>query len=135
MNKMNGVEVIIQNKRYTLCGYESDEYLQKIASYINNKYSELKVRDSYRTLDLDMKNILMQINIADDYFKIQSKVKELESMNETNSEELYNIKHDAITLQARLEEANKQIDQLKNELNEAQKIIIRLEAERKDKKA
>ena len=132
---MNGVEVIIQNKRYTLCGYESDEYLQKIASYINNKYSELKVRDSYRTLDLDMKNILMQINIADDYFKIQSKVKELESMNETNSEELYNIKHDAITLQARLEEANKQIDQLKNELNEAQKIIIRLEAERKDKKA
>ena len=132
---MNGVEVIIQNKRYTLCGYESDEYLQKIASYINNKYSELKVRDSYRTLDLDMKNILMQINIADDYFKIQSKVKELESMNESNSEELYNIKHDAITLQARLEEANKQIDQLKNELNEAQKIIIRLEAERKDKKA
>ena len=30
-------EVIIGGKVLTLCGYESEEYLQKVASYINNK--------------------------------------------------------------------------------------------------
>jgi len=128
MNKMNGVDVLIQSKRYTLCGYESDEYLQKIATYINYKYDELKVKDFFRNLDLDMKNILMQINIADDYYKIQGKLKELENINENNCEELYNIKHDVIALQTKLDEANKQIEQLKSELNEAQKEIIRLKA-------
>ena len=128
MNKMNGVDVLIQSKRYTLCGYESDEYLQKIATYINYKYDELKVKDFFRNLDLDMKNILMQINIADDYYKVQGKLKELENINENNCEELYNIKHDVIALQTKLDEANKQIEQLKSELNEAQKEIIRLKA-------
>ena len=135
MNKMNGVDVLIQNKKYTLCGYESDEYLQKIATYINNKYDELKVKNFFRTLDSDMKSILMQINIADDYYKLQGKLKDLENVNDSNCEELYNIKHDAIALQEKLDQANRQIEQLKSELHEAQKEIIRLEAERKDKKA
>ena len=30
-------EVIIGGKVFTLSGYESEEYLQKVASYINNK--------------------------------------------------------------------------------------------------
>ena len=128
MKKMNGVDVLIQSKRYTLCGYESDEYLQKIATYINNKHDELKVKDFFRNLDLDMKNILMQINIADDYYKVQGKLKELENTYENNCEELYNIKHDVIALQTKLDEANRQIEQLKSELNEAQKEIIRLKA-------
>ncbi len=33
-------EVLIGGKVYTLCGYESEEYLQKVASYINNKLAE-----------------------------------------------------------------------------------------------
>ena len=42
MDKKNNVEVIINNKIYTICGFESEEYLQKIASYINVKYNDLK---------------------------------------------------------------------------------------------
>ena len=33
-------EVLIGGKVYTLSGYESEEYLQKVASYINNKMME-----------------------------------------------------------------------------------------------
>ena len=33
-------EVIIGGKVFTLSGYESEEYLQKVASYINNKIAE-----------------------------------------------------------------------------------------------
>jgi cell division protein ZapA len=50
MNKMNNIEVIINNKRYTLRGYESEEYLQKVASYINNKHQEFKKQDFYKLL-------------------------------------------------------------------------------------
>ena len=41
-------EVIIGGKVLTLCGYESEEYLQKVASYINNKLAEYGKVDSFR---------------------------------------------------------------------------------------
>ena len=78
MNKFNDIEVIINNKRYTLSGYESEEYLQRVASYINNKHNEFKNKDAFKFLDSELKNILIQINIADDYYKEKEKLKELE---------------------------------------------------------
>ncbi|MCR5331762.1 MAG: cell division protein ZapA [Lachnospiraceae bacterium] len=38
-NKRNDTEVFINNKKYTLSGFESEEYLQKVAAYINTKIS------------------------------------------------------------------------------------------------
>ena len=40
MNTKNDIEVAINNKKYVLCGYESDEYLQKVALYLNQKINE-----------------------------------------------------------------------------------------------
>lgn len=40
-------EVIIGGKVFTLSGYESEEYLQKVASYINNKMTEYGKLDSF----------------------------------------------------------------------------------------
>ena len=73
MNKKNGIEVIINGKRVSLAGYESEEYLQRVASYLNAKYNELKQTESYRMLDLEMKNMVLQLNLADDYFKLRSR--------------------------------------------------------------
>ena len=42
MSTKTDTEVIIGGKVFTLSGYESEEYLQKVASYINNKMSEYK---------------------------------------------------------------------------------------------
>lgn len=133
MNKMNNIEVIINNKRYTLRGYESEEYLQKVATYINNKHSEFKKQDAYKLLDSEMKNILMEINIADDYFKIRGQIKEIELENESKGNEIFELKHELVLAQTKLEAANQEINLLKQELNEAQKKIIRLETELMDK--
>lgn len=130
---MNNIEVIINNKRYNLSGYESEEYLQKIASYLNNKYAEFKKKDFYKTLDADMKGILMEINIADDYFKIRNQVKDIEVENENKGNEIYNLKHELIGLHTKLDVKEKENETLKQELNEAQKRIIRLETELMDK--
>ena len=40
MSVKTDTEVIIGGKVFTLSGYESEEYLQKVASYINNKTAE-----------------------------------------------------------------------------------------------
>ncbi len=37
MPSKTDTEVIIGGKVFTLSGYESEEYLQRVASYINNK--------------------------------------------------------------------------------------------------
>lgn len=132
MNKFHDIEVIINNKRYTLSGYESEEYLQKIASYINNKHNEFRNRDAYKFLDSDLKSILMQINIADDYYKTRDKIKEIEEENEAKGNEIFNLKHELISAQTKLDSAQKDIEDLKRELYETQKKIVRLETELND---
>ncbi|MFV0344569.1 MAG: cell division protein ZapA [Anaerocolumna sp.] len=134
MNKMNNIEVIINNKRYTLRGYESEEYLQKVATYINNKHGEFKKQDAYKLLDAEMKNILMEINIADDYFKVRGQIKEIELENEGKGNEIFELKHELVSTKTKLETQGQEINLLKQELNEAQKKIIRLETELNEKK-
>ena len=68
MKKRNDVKVVIGGKQYNMGGYESEEYLQSIASYINAKMNQLKNNGGVPKLDSDIANILLQINIADDYF-------------------------------------------------------------------
>lgn len=129
MNKYHDTEVIINNKRYTLSGYESEEYLQKVASYINNKHNEIRNRDAYKFLDSELRNILIQINIADDYYKAMDKVKENEADNELKSKEIFDLKHELVSVQTKLDSAHKEIEDLKKKLNEAQTKIVRLETE------
>ena len=132
MNKYHDIEVIINNKRYTLSGYEGEEYLQKIASYINSKHVEFRNRDAYKFLDSELKNILMQINIADDYYKTGEKLKELEKDTEIRGNEIFELKHEVISTQTRLDSNQKEVEELKKELYEAQKKIVRLETELND---
>jgi cell division protein ZapA len=129
MNKRTDIEVIINNKRYTLGGYESEEYLQKVATYINNKYAELKKQDFYRNLDSDMKNVLLQINIADDYFKLKKQLQTVEGESDNKCGEIFDLKHEIILLQTKLETLERDLAAAKGDNLEEQKKVIRLEAE------
>ena len=129
MNKKNGIEVIINGKRVSLAGYESEEYLQRVASYLNAKYTELKNTESYRMLDLEMKNMVLQLNLADDYFKLKKQMEETSGDSVAKSGEIFDLKHEVITAQTKLEAAQREIEVLKKENIEAQKRIIRLETE------
>lgn len=129
MNKRTDIEVIINGKRYVICGYESEEYLQKVASYINSKITEFKQQDFYRTLDSEMRNILLQLNIADDYFKVKKLLKQAESDSDLKSGEIFDLKHEIIMLQSRLESAENEIVALQKENLDEQKKVVRLETE------
>lgn len=129
MGRKNDTEVIINNKRYTLSGFESEEYLQKIASFLNTKLNELKSQDYYKTMDSEMKNILLQINLADDYFKMKRLYEESESDSDSKSNEIYALKHEIMGLQQRLDKSNAEIIQLRNDNIEEQKKNVKLETE------
>jgi len=131
MSAKTDTEVIIGGKVFTLSGYESEEYLQKVASYINNKTAEYNKVDSFRRQPIDTQNVLLQLNVADDYFKAKKQIDLLEEEIEGKEKELYNLKHELIAAQIKLENTEKTVKKLQSELNENAKKIIRLETELK----
>ncbi len=129
MAAKNSTQVIISGKIYTLSGYESEEYLQRVAAYLNGKISELRNLDGYQRLSSDMKGILLNLNTADDYFKMKNKVDELEQSLSEKDRDLYEMRHELITAQIRVENSEKQIQKLEDRNAEIQKEVIQLEAQ------
>ncbi len=115
MSSKTDTEVIINGKVYTLSGYESEEYLQKVASYINNKINEYSKIESFRRLPLDTQNVLLQLNVADDYFKAKKQISMLEEELQAKEKELYDLKHELISSQIRLENAENAAKQARKE--------------------
>lgn len=127
MSSKNNTEVIIDGKIFTLSGYESEEYLQKVAAYINNKISEFKQDEAYKRQNIDVQKALLDLNIADDYFKAKKQADTLETELENKDKQLYEIKHELIAAQIKIETGEKESEDLKKQLSELQKHVIRLE--------
>lgn len=133
MSAKNDAEVLIAGKVFTLSGYESEEYLQRVASYLNGKYNEYNKVDSFRKQTPETQNILLQLNIADDYFKCKKQIAILEEELAAKEKELYDLKHDLISAQIKLEGSEEQVKSLQQDLNENVKKIVRLETELSNK--
>ena len=112
MSAKTSAEVVIDGKVYTLSGYEGEEYLQKVAAYINNKISEYDAIEDFRHLPMNMKSTYIQLNIADDYFKAKSHVEKLEKDLEIKEKEIYDLKHELISNQIKAESAEASLKEL-----------------------
>lgn len=134
MSSKNTAEVILGGKVINLGGYESEEYLQKVASYINNKITEFNKDEGYRRMSAEMRTDMMYLNIADDYFKAKKMADGLSSDIENKDKEIYDLKHELIAAQIKAESSAKEIKELKNEINKYQKNIVKLETELNDSK-
>ena len=130
----NNTEVLIGGKVFTLSGFESEEYLQKISSYLNHKIEECSNTEGYKKQSAETRSILLALNIADDYFKAKRLATTSEADVEAKDKEIYDLKHELISVQLRLENAEKEADSLKEENNELQKQIVKLETELKNRK-
>jgi cell division protein ZapA len=124
-------DVLIDGKLFTISGYESPDYIQKIASYINGKIKEFNSVEGYRRQNSDLKNVLMQINIADDYFKAKKQIAMLEEDLAAKEKELYDLKHELIAGQIKLENTEKSLKDAQVSINDREKKIVRLETELK----
>lgn len=69
MTEKNNTKVLIGGTVYTLSGEESEEYIQRVALYINNKMDDMKSSSNGQLMNTRLMNVLLAINIADDLFK------------------------------------------------------------------
>ncbi len=104
MSTKNQAQVVIDGKLLIVSGYESEEYIQRVSYYLNTKLAEFKKLDGYRRQSEDRKNILMQLNIADDYFKAKKQVEILEDHVAARDKEIFDLKHALMDMQRKLEE-------------------------------
>lgn len=129
MAQKNDIPVIINGTVYTLSGYESEEYLQSIAMYINNKITECKSSEHYRKLNAEYQGVLLALNIADDYFKIKKQAEESNKVEDEKDKQLYDLRHEVIETRIKQESALKLVEEYKEQVNALQRKIIQLEAE------
>ena len=80
-----------------------------------------------------MKNTLIQLNIADDYFKAKDQVTKLENDLEQKEKEIYDLKHDLISNQVKTETAEASLKELEAANKELLLNKARLEASLEDK--
>ena len=103
-NKID-IPVVINGKVYTLSGYEGEDYLQNVATYINGK-------------------------IADDYFKAKNQADNMAAEDTTKEQQLYDLRHEVIEAQIKQESALKMIEEYKEQIHALQRKIIQLESEK-----
>jgi len=127
-------DVLIGGKVYTLGGFEGEEYLQKVSTYLNHKINECASSDGYRKQSADTRNVLLALTIADDYFKAKRQGESLESDIELKDKEMYDLKHELISAQIKLESIEKELAKLKEENNDLQMQIVKLETENKNRR-
>lgn len=127
-------EVIIGGKVFTLSGYESEDYLQRVALYINNKVQEYSKIDAFRRQPLDTQSVLMQLNIADDYFKAKKQIEGLEEEISNKEKEIYELKHELISSRIKLESTEKAMKAMQDEISAYEKKFLRMESEIKENK-
>lgn len=127
MAAKNSIKVLIGGKIITLSGYESEEYLQKVALYMDSKITELSSLPGYSRQPMETKHMLLSLNISDDYFKAKKQAEVFEQDLKAKDQEMYDLKHELISLQVELDNAKAQSKELEDK---AKELEGKLEAEK-----
>ena len=76
-SEKNYTEVCIDGRIYTLGGQEEEAYLQKVASYLNDKIGTMRAKSGFSRMNPDYQMLMLQLNVADDYFKAYQQLEKL----------------------------------------------------------
>lgn len=107
MSEKNTVQVLIGGKVVRLSGYESEEYLEKVASYLNHKLGEFSRVNGYSQMPAEMKGTMLALNVADDYFKAKEKAEDVEEDLKRKDKEIYDLKQELVSLQIMMDNMKK----------------------------
>lgn len=123
----NVIQVTIGGKSFNLSGQESPEKLQRVADYLNRVNEECEQTESYKNLPYDQKGLLVQLNIADDYFKALDAAADTEGRVNSKDNEIYHIKHELVTAQMKNEQLSRELKEAKDKLESMNQRIKQLE--------
>ena len=119
----NYAEVLIDGVVYTLGGVENEEYLRKVASYLNEKIGKVKQFDGFLRMSEEYQMLMIELNIADDYFKEQERANELAEQKNDLEKDTYSLKHELITTQMKLENVRRELEDERRKLQELKKKL------------
>ncbi len=86
----NKTKVVIDNIEYRLSGFESEEYIHRVAICVDRKMADLK--EQYVNLNPNTLSVLTAINVADDLLKLHDEFDSLTKENESLIEENKKLK-------------------------------------------
>mgnify|MGYP006093940269 CR=1 FL=1 len=116
---MANVNIQFNNKNYLLsCDDGQEENLQKLASHLDTKYSELK--KSLGNIGESKLLLITAIQMVDDYFDLSKKVTSKKDDFEKLSIKFKELRSLAISYK---DEKEKEIEKLRNELNKFESLI------------
>ncbi len=127
------VTITIGGKSYTLSGVESETYLKEVAAYINDKLRGFSDDSSYWKLSSDMRSVMLQLNLADDFFKERDNARQLEielsQLKSQAASELDQLKGSRASEIEQLKEGfMSEVRQMRDRLSEQEREIERLRA-------
>ena len=76
--KKHRVNVKIYHEEYTMCGTAAPDYLKRLAQYVDEKMRQIGAANS--RLGTSKVAILTAVNLADELFRAQKRVRKLESL-------------------------------------------------------
>ena len=76
MTDRRKINVLIDGRNFTVVGSEDERYIRELAAYVDTNIKKLANKNE--RLSPAMAATLAAVNITDEYFKLQSKHKELE---------------------------------------------------------
>lgn len=127
MDSKNYTQVLIDGKIYTLGGSEDEGYLQRAASYVNEKVNTLRRIPGFTKQSVEYQTVMAELNMADDYFKAMEHSREVEHQRDELERETYSLKHELVSTQMKLEVVLKDLEERQRELEELTREKHRLE--------
>ena len=132
METKNYTQVLIDGKIYTLGGNEDEAYLQRTASYVNEKNMQLRGIPGFSKQSADYQQVMIQLNIADDYFKALDHSEQMEEERNRMEKESYSLKHELVSTQMKLEAVLKDLEERQVQLEETASHLAKLERENRN---
>lgn len=132
METKNYTQVLIDGKIYTLGGSEDEAYLQRTASYVNEKNMQFRGIPGFSKQSADYQQVMIQLNLADDYFKALDYSEQMEEERNRMEKESYSLKHELVSTQMKLEAVLKDLEDRQQQLEEAASRLAKLDREIKN---
>lgn len=124
---MKTIKVRICNNEYLIKGTESQEYVEKIALFVDKKMSAI-MRESPQ-LSVSMAAVLASVNIADDYFKERDQANKqkasMDDMEKRTKEQNSHVK----LMEAKMEKLMQSNNELKATLADTQEQLTKAKNE------
>lgn len=109
----NSTDVIIEDRVYTISTDQDAAYVRQLAEYINEKMQLLHRHSEYSKQPNGVRQMLVLMNMADDYCRMKQQAEEAQKKYEQQEAEFYNMKREMVNMQMTMVNMKKTLEEKK----------------------